>query len=242
MTNHYKKKTHIRTGLKDAWNAFMCKGAQFSQNDIPFCPTIVTDLPREMLTWEEAKKHHKKMLKQNKDYFCDAFICFYIDDYKFDGVRTSIWQFPWLALRVLKHFRGIITPDFSTYQDFPYPLKLWNTFRMRAFGYWAGNQGLEVINNIRWGTSETYHYSFDGIDRNSVVAIGTVGGSPRKLADRKRFETGLKEMVKRLSPHTIIVYGSSNYPCFDRLREQGILIIGFMGMTASYYERRRNYE
>ena len=238
MTNNNKS----RTGLKDAWNAFMCDGATYSQYDIPFCPTIVSELPIEIVTWEEAKQIHKELMRHNKDYFRDAFICFYMDDYKFDGVRSSIWLYPWLALRILKHFKGIITPDFSTYQDFPYPLKIWNTFRMRAFGYWAGMQGLEVINNVRWGTPETYHYCFDGIEQNSIVAIGTVGGSPRRLDDRKRFENGLKEMMLRLSPHTIVVYGSSNYQCFEELIEQGIRIITFKSVTASYYERSERHE
>jgi len=232
----------IRAGLKDEWNAYMCNGANYSQNDIPFCPTILTDLPKEILTWEEAKQLCKKEKINNKNYFCDAFICFYIDDYKFDGKRSSIWLYPWLALKTLKHFRGIITPDFSTYQDFPYPLKLWNTFRMRAFGYWAGKQGLEVINNVRWGTSETYDYCFDGIEQNSVVAIGTVGGSPRKLVDRKRFENGLNEMVNKLSPKKIIIYGSSNYPCFTQLKAKGIEIVTFKSLTASYYERKNQDE
>ena len=234
MNKHF-----TRNGLKDCWNAFMCLGAKFTNNDIPYCPTILTALPKEIITWEEAKQRHKKLHSEDKDYFCDAFICFYMDDYKFDGPRTSIWLFPWLALRILKHYRGIITPDFSTYQDFPYPLKLWNTFRMRAFGYWAGTQGLEVINNVRWGTSETYSYCFDGIEKNSLVAIGTVGGSPRKLADRKRFEGGLSEMIMRLSPHTIIVYGSSNYSCFKALAKAGIKILTYKSSTAMYYERRK---
>ncbi|MDO4484021.1 MAG: DUF4417 domain-containing protein [Clostridia bacterium] len=47
------------------------------------------------------------------------------------------------------------------------------------------------MNNVRWGTSESYRYCFVGIPTHSVVAIGTVGGSPRKLEDRERFETGL---------------------------------------------------
>lgn len=33
-------------------------------------------------------------------------------------------------------------------------------------------------------------YCFDGIEENSTVAIGTVGGSPYKLIDRERFEKG----------------------------------------------------
>lgn len=233
-----KPRNKKRAGLKDVWNAHMCEGARYSEYDIPFCPTVITELPKKVMTWEEAKSFLKKMKRKDKEYSCDAFVCFYTDDYKFDGVRTSIWLFPWMALRILKHFKGIITPDFSTYQDFPYPLKIWNTFRMRAFGFWAGKQGLEVINNVRWGTPETYHYCFNGIEQNSIVAIGTVGGSPRKLIDRRRFENGLKEMVNRLSPHTIIVYGSSNYPCFDELRKQGIRIVTFKDATAKYYEGR----
>ena len=242
MNLNKDKKNIRRSGLKDVWNAFMCEGASFTSNDIPKCPTIMTEIPKDIITWEEAKQLYKKKLRKDKNYFCDVFVCFYCDDYKFDGQRTSIWLFPWLALRVLKHYRGIVTADFSTYQDFPYPLKIWNTFRMRAFGYWIGKQGLEVINNVRWGTPETYHYCFDGIDKNSIVAIGTVGGNPKKLIDRKRFEEGLEEMVKVLEPHTIIVYGSSNYPCFKRLGERGIKIISYKSATAKYYEGREKNE
>lgn len=231
-----------RNGCKDVWNAHMCKGAKFAKYDIPKCPTIVTDLPTEIITWEEAKQSHKKLVRRNADYHSDAYICFYIDDYKFDGVRTSIWLFPWLALRILKHYRGIITPDFSLYQDFPFPFKIWNVYRMRAFGFWAGKQSLEVINNVRWGTNETYDYCFEGIEQNSIVAIGTVGGNPNKLKDRRRFDDGINEMIRRLTPHTIIVYGSSNYPCFDYLRHKGLNIITFKSATASYYERRKNNE
>lgn len=232
----------VRSGLKDVWNAYLCKGASYTNHDIPMCPTRITDYPKEMITWDEAKRAHKTLKRKDCDYFKDVFVCFYEDDYKFDGVRTSIWLYPWLAYRVLKHYKGIITPDFSTYQDFPYPLKLWNTFRMRAFGYWAGTQGLEVINNVRWGTPETYDYCFDGIERNSVVAIGTVGGSPKRLVDRKRFEEGLDEMMKRLSPKTIIVYGSSKYPCFEKLRKSGVEIKTFKSATAKYYEGRNKNE
>lgn len=237
MTNkdHNSKK---RAGLKDIWNAHMCKDAKYAKYDIPVCPTIIKALPQSILTWEEAKQIHKRHIIKDKNYQCESFVCFYLDDYKFDSVRTSIWLYPWLALRILKHFKGIITPDFSIYQDFPYPIKIWNVYRMRAFGYWAGKQGLEVINNIRWGTDETYDYCFEGVERNSIIAIGTVGGSPRKRMDRKRFDEGLDELIKRLSPKTLIVYGSSNYPCFEKLRLNGVKVLTYQSATAAYYEGR----
>lgn len=110
---------------------------------------------------------------------------------------------------------------------------------MRAFGYWYGEIcGGNVINNVRWGTPETYSYCFDGIPKNSIVAIGTVGGSPKKLADRVRFENGLTEMINVLSPHTIIVYGSANYECFKELEKKGITIISYPSRTSKVFAGR----
>lgn len=211
----------------------MVSGAKFSTNDIPFCPTTAIDMPALILTYKEAKEmYHKEMRRHNKYFKSFAYVCFYEDDGNFDSFK-GIWFRSSYAYKVLSHFTGIITPDFSLYQDFPLPLKLWNVYRMRAFGYWFGTLcGYAVINNVRWGTPETYWYCFDGIPENSVVAIGTVGGSPRKLEDRERFERGLKELVRRLHPHTIIVYGSANYKCFEELEKQGVTILAYPSKTS----------
>ena len=228
-----------RTGCKDVWNAYMAKGATFSKADIPFCPTTASEGPHAIVTWEEAKSIIKKNNAINDDrFFYDAFVCFYIDDFKFDGPR-GIWHNSEHALKVLLHFAGLITPDFSTYQDFPEPIKLFATYRMRLFGYWAGTKGISVINNVRWGTPESFRYCFDGIPQNSIVAIGTVGGSPRNLNDRDRFEDGLNELMIVLHPHTIVVYGSANYPCFEELKKHGVKVIAFPSHTAAAFERRQ---
>ncbi len=231
-----------RKSCRDVFNAYMCKEATYTENDIPLCPTTATSPPDDIITWVEAKGIYKKQLRRkNKNFKHNAFVCFYIDDYKFDGPH-GIWYNSTFALRILSHFAGIITPDFSTYQDFPGPIKIYNTYRMRTFGYWIATHKLAVINNVRWGTPETYSYCFDGISQNSIVAIGTCGGSPRKIIDRKRFEDGLYEMIKRLKPHTIIVYGSAKYNCFEKLKERNIKIIEFPSQTAKAFERRNNDE
>lgn len=238
-----EKDNHLaRPGCRDIWNSYMVSDAHFSAHDIPDCPTTATTLPKTLITWEEAKSLYKKRLHRKEHKFIeDAFVCFYEDDYKFDGVR-GIWHDTAHALEILHHFSGVITPDFSTYQDFPDPLKRYNTYRMRAFGHWLASSEIPVINNVRWGTPETYEYCFDGIPSNSIVAIGTCGGNPRKLTDRDRFENGLKEMVTRLHPHTIIVYGSANYNCFDELKKQGIQIVAYPSKTAKAFERRKQHE
>lgn len=217
----------------------MVSGAVFSTNDIPFCPTTAVEIPTDLLTYKEAKELYRRELRKgNKDFHSSSFVCFYADDGDFDSIK-GIWFRSSQAYKILTHFEGIITPDFSTNQDFPIPLKSWNTYRMRAFGHWYGTIcGKKVINNVRWGTAETYSYCFDGIPKNSIVAIGTVGGSPRKHIDRYRFENGIVEMMKVLSPHTIIVYGSANYKCFKELEKQGVTIVAYPSKTSRIFARR----
>ena len=107
---------------------------------------------------------------------------------------------------------------------------------MRAFGYWYGQQGGAVINNVRWGTSETYAYTFDGIPQNSIIAIGTVASGLRELKNRSTFEQGFYKLLEMLSPHTIVVYGSDKYSCFDSIRSE-VNIIAFPSETSMAFRR-----
>ena len=225
-------KEKIRAGCEDVWNAFMVRAAKWSVNDIPLCPTTAKVIPENVISFAEAKtlcNKHKKVGEM--DFFVNVFVHFYIDDQKFDGKRSGIWFDYIKAVEILQHFAGIITPDFSTYADFPEPLKIYNTYRMRAFGYWYGTLLWNAaINNVRWGTEKTFKYCFDGIEKNSIVAIGTVASNLRNSADLKIFSAGFEKMLEVLSPHTIIVYGSDKYPCFDDVREK-IKIVHFRSET-----------
>lgn len=224
-----------RKGNKDVWNACLCEGAVFSVMDITHCPTTADDLPQKMILWDEAKSIYKKhCCKNEKDFFYNAYVCFYMDDYKFDGSK-GVWFNYSHTLKVLKHFAGVITVDFSTFQDFPEPIKIYNTYRMRTLGYWWGKNGLKVINNVRWGTKETWHYCWAGIPHNSIVAIGTVGGNPKRLKDRKRFNEGFEEMLRVLRPTTIIVYGSANYEVFEIAKSKGVKVIAFPSRTYTVF-------
>ena len=234
--------TIVRPGCKDIWNAFMVEGAVFGKHDIPFCPTTATEIPKEMVTWEEAKRIHKKHIAcKEYDYREDVFVNWYLDDYKFDGVR-GVWHDYNFTVKVLRHFAGAITVDYSTNQDFPEAIKIHATYRMRALGYWLGREAIAVIHNVRWGTEETFDYCFEGIPKDSIVAIGTVGGSPRKLVDRERFEAGLNKMVEFLNPHTILIYGSAKGKCFDKLKELGIRVVSYQSSTAKVFEGRKQHE
>lgn len=218
MLKKIRKK--IRAGCIDMWNSLMVLGAKWSSNDIPLCLTTAKVIPENIISFAEAKTLYNKHKKAGEmDFFVNAFVHFYIDDQKFDGKRSGIWFDYEKAAEILQHFAGIITPDFSTYADFPEPLKIYNTYRMRAFGYWYGKiLGNAVINNVRWGTKETFEYCFDGIEKNSIVAIGTVASGLKNSRNLEIFSVGFEKMLEVLNPHTVIIYGSDKYKCFDEVR------------------------
>ncbi len=60
------------------WNAFMLKGAKFSPNDIPLCPTTAKSLPARLISYDDTKTvHRREIRKGNTDYHVNAFIHFY---------------------------------------------------------------------------------------------------------------------------------------------------------------------
>ena len=226
-----------RKGTKDMWNAFMVQNAKFTKNDIPISGVSSTT-PTMLIGWDEAKSIHKKMIAINKEYKYPAIIHFYLDDQKFDGKRSSVWAYPEKALQIIKHFEGIITPDFSTNIDFPKPIKGINFYRMRAYDCYMELEGIPYIHNVRWGSKETWKYCFDGIPTGSVVAIGTVASGIRKLENRKLFDNGFRKMLEVLQPKVIIIYGSSNYDVIKEAKAHGIKIVTFESKTSLAFKKK----
>lgn len=243
MTSNKKKTSqelYPRAGCQDIWNAHMVNNCIFSpESDIPFCPCNIDSLPTSLISYEDAKMIYNRELKAgNLSFHNDSYIHFYMDDQKFDGKQNSIWLYPDKALQIITHFSGIISPDFSTNADFPDPIKRFNTYRMRAFGRWVSSFGIPTINNVRWGSEETWSYCFDGIPNNSIVCIGTVASGLRYLENRPLFEAGFRKMIEILTPKAIIIYGSANYHFISEYKEKGVNIVSFPSKTSLFFERR----
>ena len=195
-----------RKNCKDLWNSFMVKNTFMENLDIPRF-TGSSTIPSKLISYAEAKTIYNKMIINDKNFHFDAFVHFFIDDQVFDGKRNSIWTYPNIALNIIKHFSGIIAPDFSTYVDFPYPINIFNLYRSRAFGFWLTKQNIEVIHNVRWGYKDTWKYCFNGIPKGSTVCIGTVASGLRKCNNRSLFENGFLQMLHTIQPKTNIIYG-----------------------------------
>lgn len=227
----------LRNGLHDIWNAFMVQGVSFTRHDIPITGVAIS-IPEKLVGWDEARSIYKKEIKKDKDFIYPAFIHFYLDDQKFDGKKTSIWTYPAEALKIIRHFQGVISPDFSTYSDFPEPIKIYNIYRMRAFDCFMESQGIPHIHNVRWGTKETWKYCFDGVPEGSIVSIGTIASGLGRKENRRLFEEGFKKMIDVLHPKAIIIYGSSNYDVIKEAGSRGIIIISFESSTSLAFKAK----
>lgn len=199
---------------KDVFRSFLVSEAQYSGKfELPAIKTSSL-LPESVIPFSKA---------MNKSCKCfDSWIVFYEHDNGFE----RLWHNPNAYLSKLKKFKGIISPDFSLYRNMPLAMQIWNTYRGRALAAWLQRNGVEIIPNVRFNDERTYEFCFDGIEKFKTVALGTHGCIKRRI-DKDYFKDGLAEMVKRLSPRTIIVYGSAPDDIFKKYRDMGINIKPF---------------
>lgn len=139
-------------------------------------------------------------VRSTKDKDCG--VHFFIDDYQFE----RIWNDPITNIEKLKAFDCVLTPDFSLYLDMPIAMQIWNVYRSRLIGQMMERQGLKVIPTVSWSTPESFIFCFDGLPEGKTLAISTVGV---KRSDEALlvYRQGVSEMVKRLTPKKIVLYG-----------------------------------
>ena len=147
----------------------------------------------------------------------------------------KIWRNPKRYLERLKKFKGVISPDFSIYRDMPLIMQYWNIFRSRTIATWLKDNGINVIPNVRTGDERTFEIACEGIEKNSIIAIGSHGCVKSKV-DREFFQKGLEYIVNSLSPKIIILYGAKPDSIFNKYEEKATII----NFKDEFYNRRKN--
>lgn len=133
---------------------------------------------------------------------------FFIDDYQFNRLWTSIDRY----LDMLSQFRYVMTPDFSTYTDFPKAIQIYNHYRKHWIGAYLQEAGINVIPTISWSTPDSFEWCFDGEPTQSAVAVSSVGATNSK-EKRALFLAGYNAMLERLHPATVLFYGKVPREC-----------------------------
>lgn len=202
--------------MLDKWNARLLATAKYdSVYEIPIINScdINTKEIKSIIPFSE--------ILRTKNF--NQWVCFYENDESFE----KLWNRPYVYLETLRKFQGVITPDFSVYQDMPFAQQVYNIYRQRVIGCWLQSEGINVIVNVRWGDSRTYELSTIGVPHNNIIAIGTVGCVRGHNDTEDSLYKGLEYIIEKLKPHTIIVYGPAPNKLFGLYRLFGLNVLQF---------------
>lgn len=137
---------------------------------------------------------------------------FFLDDYQFCRLWSNIDRY----IPMLQRFRYVMSPDFSTYTDFPKVMQIYNHYRIHWCAAYMQEAGIQVIPTISWSTLDSFDWCFDGEPEGGTVAVSSVGYMNSK-EKKALFLAGYEEMVRRLQPETIIFYGSVPEECMGNI-------------------------
>lgn len=171
-----------------------------TEHDIPYIDPI--QLEEGYFSDFIGFKYAKSEIRKKKD-LSESVCHFFLDDYQF----IRVWRYPDMYINTLLQFGYVCAPDFSIYMDDPYPIQMMNHYRRQWCGAYFQKNGLEVIPSVSWGSERTFDFCFEGIPKNSTLVVGTAGIC-RNPEHRAMFFKGYEEMLTRLEPYNVILYGS----------------------------------
>ena len=138
-------------------------------------------------------------IRLNDRYNTHKGVHFFVDDYRFE----SVYNAPERSLAKLAQYRFVLAPQFSCYAE----MGMWRQIESIGKSRWCGaywqSKGMTVIPSLCWSLYPSFDFCFDGIEKGSVVAVGTIGCRNGK----SNFMQGFNYMLDRIEPEAIICFG-----------------------------------
>ena len=138
-------------------------------------------------------------VSKGDDKNLDKGVHFFVDDYRFEVT----YNHPQKALERFGKYKFLLTPDFSLYAEMNPWRQIESVGKARWVGAYWQKAGRLVIPTVSWGTTRSYEYCFDGIEKHCVVAVGMIGCKRNKSA----FLRGYNQMLSRIEPEAVICLG-----------------------------------
>lgn len=159
---------------------------------------------------------------------------FFVDDYQFERV----WNKPIVYTEKLKQFRAVVQTQYSSYTDFPKPLRQYQHYRNQLMGAFWQSQGMTVIPTPGWSGDDSFEWTFEGQPEESWVAISTVGVT--RYADaRTNFIRGCRRYFDLFNPKGVIVYGVLTVEFKTLLEKRNVPYVTFKSNQTTRIERYR---
>ena len=196
--------------VEDSFKAFLIEKAELTDTEgYPKIreDMISTSLPFEIITFKESLKVPKE---KRKNYY----VCTYSPDKPFIRILNN----PKRYVKYFQQFAGIIGFDFSIHSDMPPIIQKQQMNNNLSLTYYFGNNQVLTIPNIRTGSNYISQEFYEALPKNTLVAVGTHGFIKNKTQKYEWYYC-LREIIDRLNPAGIIVYGTLRGKLFDRIKE-----------------------
>lgn len=190
---------------KDIFGAYITNKSYYcGKFDLSYVQCNTSIFPDYLCLYSELKNYHRTK---------KTCICFYEYDEKYDGFNglynAIIFQRKERLNEYKKRFSGInffISPDYSMFGDMPIWLQIFNLEKSRIVSIWLTLElSAIVIPNITFSNENSFDYCFDGIAKESVVAI-SLKGSSNPGQNHDLTIKAIKQTVDIIKPRAIIVY------------------------------------
>ncbi len=152
-------------------------------------------------------------------------VCFFEDDYKFDG-KDDLWDAIYHNdSKIIEQFRErfkdvkyFISPDYSQIGNVPFWLNLFNLQRSRLVSLFLVHELNKLVYPlITYSNEDSFEYVLDGLEECNVVVF-SLKGSLKKIEQLDMLKKAIPIVVDKLKKLTsIIVYSVSIYD--DKVRE-----------------------
>lgn len=207
----------INFGLEYCSNAFFC-----GKYGIPQLKPYTCTIPEQYTTFSEITP------MGNPDCCVTGF------DY--DYVIDRLWIHPEHYVEGLSHYKCITEPDYSLKINHPLSVQIANTYRSHVIAYYMQEQGIVILPSMSWSSTASYDFCFDGHSKGGAVLVSTIG-TLRDERARMYFRLGFVEMLKRISPDAVILYGDINEDILSWLPKQ----LDVHHFDHNRYKRARNH-
>lgn len=129
----------------------------------------------------------------------------FVLNFRYDkNLDSQFWTHPLKEIPKLQSAMGAGTPDFSVSSRMMRPELIHQVFKNRWCGCLWQECNILAIPTMVWDGKDTYDICFGNIPKRNVVLISTLGC----MNHSDIFLAGYYEMMRRIEPSLIFVYGS----------------------------------
>lgn len=123
-----------------------------------------------------------------------------------DQFRHAVWEKLEQTTYSLRRFDTLFAPDFSLFVDLPPFSNKTNIYRSRFVAAYWQYCGYNVIPTASWGNADSFDYCFEGLPKQSVIAVCGTGVNWCPAAE-ELWLYGIRQIEEQLSPILIYIYG-----------------------------------